>query len=192
MWHGAGAMSVDPVPVLRQRVLEAMRGAFGDAAAAIDPAIHRSDHADYQADAALALARQVKRNPREVAQAIVERLPADDLIGEAVVSGPGFINLALHPQALAGCLDRMLADARLGVPAVATPETVVVDYSAPNIAKEMHIGHLRTTVIGDALVRLLEFVGHTVMEDWLYERLREIRRERLRDQDIPNRPANVA
>ena len=148
-----------------------MRGAFGDAAAAIDPAIHRSDHADYQADAALALARQVKRNPREVAQAIVERLAADDLIGEAVVSGPGFINLALHPQALAGCLDRMLADARLGVPAVATPETVVVDYSAPNIAKEMHVGHLRSTIIGDAIVRLLAFQGHRVVRqnhvgDW--------------------------
>ncbi len=171
MWHGAGSMSVDPIPVLRERVRHAMRDAFGDIADAVDPAIHRSAHADYQADVALALARLVKRNPREVATALTERLPADDLLADASVSGPGFVNLTLRADALAARLRTMLADPRLGVPAAAAPETVVVDYSAPNIAKEMHVGHLRSTIIGDAIVRLLAFQGHRVIRqnhvgDW--------------------------
>jgi arginyl-tRNA synthetase len=188
-------MSVDPVPVLRQLVREAIRGAYGDAAATVDPAIHRSDHADYQADAALALARQVKRNPREVAQAIAERLPPDDLVAEAAVSGPGFINLALRADALATRLDRMMADDRLGVPAAPAPETVVVDYSAPNIAKEMHVGHLRSTVIGDAIVRLLAFQGERVIRqnhvgDWGTPFGMLI--EHLRDEHAEGRSASVA
>ena len=188
-------MSVDPVPVLRQRVLEAIRGAYGDAAVAVDPAIHRSDHADYQADAALALARQVKRNPREVAQTIAERLPPDDLVAEASVSGPGFINLTLRADALGARLGRMLADDRLGVPAAVTPQTVVVDYSAPNIAKEMHVGHLRSTIIGDAIVRLLAFQGDHVIRqnhvgDWGTPFGMLI--EHLRDEHAEGRSASVA
>src|SRR5262245_17046714 len=165
------AMAVDLLPALRLRVRDAIRAAFGDEAAATDPAIHRSAHADYQADAALALARVVKRNPREVATALVERLGPDDTIAEAVVSGPGFVNLTISPAHLAAQLERMLADNLLGAPAAAPPETVVVDYSAPNVAKEMHVGHLRSTIIGDAIARLLEFQGHRVVRqnhigDW--------------------------
>jgi arginyl-tRNA synthetase len=190
-----GAMTVDPVPVLRQRVREAMRSAFGDAAAAVDPAIHRSNHADYQADAALALARQVKRNPREVGEAIAERLPPDDLVAEAAVSGPGFVNLTLRADALDTRLSHMLADDRLGVPAAVAPETVVVDYSAPNIAKEMHVGHLRSTIIGDAIVRLLAFLGHHVIRqnhvgDWGTPFGMLI--EHLRDEHLEGRTAGVS
>ena len=195
MWHGAGAMSVDPVPALRHRMRRAMLGAYGDAAAATDPAIHRSSHADYQADAALALARQVRRSPRDVATALVERLPPDDVLEDAVVSGPGFVNLRLRADALSALLGRMLADDRLGVEAVAAAETVVVDYSAPNIAKEMHVGHLRSTIIGDAVVRLLELLGHRVIRqnhvgDWGTPF--GILIEHLRDEHAEGRASGVA
>src|SRR5262249_2657011 len=167
----ARAMSVDLVSALRDRVREAIRQAFGDEAAAVDPAIHRSAHADYQADAALALARPLKRSPRGVATALVARLPPDDLIAEAVLSGPGFVNLTVNAEHLGRELRRMLVGDRLGVAPAERPETVVVDYSAPNVAKEMHVGHLRSTIIGDAIVRLLEFEGHHVIRqnhvgDW--------------------------
>jgi arginyl-tRNA synthetase len=164
-------MPVDVLPALRRRVEDAIRDAFGDAAAAVDPAIHRSTHADYQADAALALARVVKQSPRAVATALAQRLQPDDVIAEAVVSGPAFLNLTLRAEYLAAELGRMLADPQLGIPPASPPETVVVDYSAPNVAKEMHVGHLRSTIIGDAIVRLLEFEGHRVIRqnhvgDW--------------------------
>src|SRR5438309_1686729 len=108
--------TVDPQFPLRQRLEGAIRSAYGDDVAAIDPMIHRSAHADYQADVALALGKKLKKNPREVAAAIVERLPADDVIAQAVVSGPGFINLTLHARFLAQALEAMLRDERQGVP----------------------------------------------------------------------------
>jgi arginyl-tRNA synthetase len=167
----AHEVAIDLLSALRTRIEAAVRAALGDEAAAQDPAIHRSQHADYQADVAMALGRKLKRPPREVAAAIVDRLPADDVIATAAVSGPGFINLTLQPEHLGAALSRMRADDRLGVPPVAAPQTVVVDYSGPNVAKEMHVGHLRSTIIGDAIVRLLEFQGHRVIRvnhigDW--------------------------
>ncbi len=107
-----------------------------------------------------------------MAGAIAAALPADQVIAGAAVSGPGFINLSLQPDFLAGELQRMLADPPAGLAGRRrAPQTVVVDYSAPNVAKEMHVGHLRPTIIGDALVRLLEFQGHRVIRqnhigDW--------------------------
>ena len=171
MWHAAKAMRVDLVPALHQRVRDAIDRTFAVEGAGIDPAIHRSDHADYQADVALALARPLRKSPREVATALVERLAPDDVIAEAVVSGPGFINLIVRAEHLDAELGRMLADDRLGVPPAERPDTVVVDYSAPNVAKEMLVHHLRSTIIGDAIVRLLEFEGHRVVRqnhvgDW--------------------------
>ncbi len=167
----AREMPVDLLPALRHRVQHAIRDAFGDDAATVDPAIHRSAHADYQADAALALARTLERTPREVAAALARRLQPDDVLAGTVVSGPGFLNLTLRPEHLAAELRRMLADPHLGISIASPPETVVVDYSAPNVAKEMHVGHLRSTIIGDAIVRLLEFQGHRVIRqnhvgDW--------------------------
>ncbi|MER7457871.1 arginine--tRNA ligase [Micromonospora sp. NPDC126480] len=137
----------------------------------VDPAVRRSQHADFQSDAALPLARRLGRAPREVA---AEALAGADLAGlcaAAEVSGPGFVNLTVADTALGGLVSGMAADQRLGVPVSDRPETVVVDYSAPNVAKEMHVGHLRSTVIGDAATRLLEWRGHRVVRanhlgDW--------------------------
>ncbi|MFU8876117.1 arginine--tRNA ligase [Micromonospora sp. SL4-19] len=141
------------------------------AGAPVDPVVRRSQHADFQSDAALALARRLGRPPRSIAAEVLERAEVNDLCAEAEVSGPGFINLTVADRALGGLVSALAADPRLGVPVVAEPETVVVDYSAPNVAKEMHVGHLRSTVIGDAAARLLEWLGHRVVRanhlgDW--------------------------
>src|SRR5262249_57837314 len=129
---------VDLAPALRARATAAVRAAFGAEAASTDPAVHRSDHADYQADVALALARPLKRSPRDVATALLAHLPADDVVAEAEVSGPGFINLTVRAEHLGRALDHMLADERLAVPAASPPETVVVDYSAPTLPQQTH------------------------------------------------------
>ena len=165
--------AIDPLVPLRERVLTAARAAFGEAAAQLDAALHRSQHADYQADLALALARQVKKNPREVAAEVAAHLVPDDLLERVEVSGPGFLNLTLRGEYLAAAVARMRDDpeGRLAVPRAAVAQTVVIDYSGPNVAKEMHVGHLRSTIIGDSIARLLEWQGHRVIRrnhvgDW--------------------------
>ncbi|MEU2610588.1 arginine--tRNA ligase [Micromonospora sp. NPDC007271] len=137
----------------------------------VDPVVRRSQRADFQSDAALALARRLGRPPRAIAAEVLERAELADLCAAAEVSGPGFLNLTVADGALGGLVSALATDPRLGVPETAAPETVVVDYSAPNVAKEMHVGHLRSTVIGDAAARLLEWLGHRVIRanhlgDW--------------------------
>jgi arginyl-tRNA synthetase len=162
---------IDPLIHLRQRVAAAVTAAFGDAGVATDSLVHRSAHADYQSDAAMALAQRLERKPRDIAAALVGRMACDSVLESAVVSGPGFINLTLRAEYLSDELARMIADERLGAGEPALQETVVIDYSSPNLAKEMHVGHLRSTLIGDALARTLEFLGHRVIRqnhigDW--------------------------
>jgi arginyl-tRNA synthetase len=132
----------------------------------VDPAVRRSQHADFQSGAALPLARELGRPPREIAARVAAEA---DLAGLATaeVSGPGFVNLTLSDAFLAAAV----TGATLQPPPPAEPRTVVVDYSAPNVAKEMHVGNLRSTVIGDAAARILEWSGHTVIRanhlgDW--------------------------
>lgn len=132
------------------------------AGAPVDPAVRRSQHADFQADGALALARKLGRAPREVAAEVLRSVDLSDLVESAEIAGPGFINIRLAAAALERLLATVGGDERLGVSIVDARETVVIDYSAPNVAKEMHVGHLRSTVIGDAAARLLSWLGHDV------------------------------
>jgi arginyl-tRNA synthetase len=154
---------IDLVGELSHRVQTALRDCFGDAAGAIVADIHRSDRADYQTDLALGLARRLRRDPRDIAAAMAEHLRPDAVLDAATVSGRGFINLMLRAQCLSRAVGNILADERLGVARPEHPYTVVVDYSSPNLAKEMHVGHLRSTIIGDALARVLVFLGHRVV-----------------------------
>jgi len=139
--------------------------AYGPDYADADPLIRPSSFGDLQSNAALPLAKKLGRAPRDIAAEIVGHLDVGDICEPPTVSGPGFINLTLRSQWIADAATALLADPRLGVPAVTEPQTVVVDYSSPNIAKAMHVGHLRTTIVGDAIVRVLEFAGHHVIRD---------------------------
>ena len=152
----------------------ALAGAPSDCPAVVSPSA-RKDFGDYQASGAMAAAKRLKTNPRQLAQRIADAALQDDAIRNLAekieVAGPGFINIHLNADFLARQLAAMASDDRLGMAAPTDPQTVVVDYSAPNLAKEMHVGHLRSTIIGDALVRVLEFLGHKVIRqnhvgDW--------------------------
>jgi arginyl-tRNA synthetase len=161
----------DPRDVLADLVQQALSAAFGTDYAGTDPVIRPSAFADYQSNVALPLARQLSRPPRELAGQIAAQLDLAGAIGQAQVSGPGFINLTLRDDWIGGQATATLADPRLGVPLADPGLKVVVDYSSPNVSKEMHVGHLRTTVVGDAVVRVLEHLGNTVVRanhlgDW--------------------------
>src|SRR5687767_363768 len=120
---------------------------------------------DYQANFAMSLGKQLGKPPRDVAQQVVAAAKLDDLCDKVEVAGPGFINLRLKDSWLSGHLQAAIGDERLGVAPAAKPRTYVVDYSSPNVAKPMHVGHIRSTVIGDALYRTLKFLGHRVISD---------------------------
>lgn len=152
-----------PSAVLRDRFQQAMVTAFGSDFRDADPVIRPSQYADFQANAPLALAKRLKRPPREVAAELVAALAADDVC-TVDISGPGFVNVTLREDWIAAEATRLAADERLGVPRQPC-DVVPIDYSAPNVAKEMHVGHLRTTVVGDALARTLEHLGHRVYRE---------------------------
>ena len=122
-------------------------------------------YGDYQSNAAMVLAKQVKANPRALAQQIVDKLDVSDLCEKTSIDGPGFLNFTLSAAALAQRLAVIVSDDKVGVPAVVQPKTIVVDFSAPNIAKPMHVGHIRSTFIGDSLARVARFIGHKVITD---------------------------
>jgi len=178
---------------LNGQLRAAMERAFPEAAQraraagqALDPQLapaSKPEFGDFQANGALPLAKPLGQPPRAIAQAIVAQLASEpafaQLCLEPVIAGPGFINLTLRPERLAAEVGARLADPRLGVPVGANQGAgqgvsagpVIVDFSSPNIAKEMHVGHLRSTIIGDCLARVLEFRGHSVLRlnhvgDW--------------------------
>jgi arginyl-tRNA synthetase len=167
---------------LQAQLLAAMQRAFPNAGQALDPQLapaSKPEFGDFQANGALPLAKPLGQPPRAIATAIVGQLTADPAFAalclEPQIAGPGFINLTLRPERLAAELQARIGDPRLGVPrlgvAGVAPTPVIVDFSSPNIAKEMHVGHLRSTIIGDALARVLEFRGHPVLRlnhvgDW--------------------------
>ena len=122
-------------------------------------------YGDYQSNAAMILAKQLKTNPRALAEQIKAALQVEDLCEKITVDGPGFLNLTLSAAALAQRLAVVVKDDHVGVPPVAQCKTIVVDFSAPNIAKPMHVGHIRSTFIGDSLARVARFIGHKVITD---------------------------
>jgi arginyl-tRNA synthetase len=135
-----------------------------DLLAAIKPAAN-AEHGDYQANCAMALAKALGQRPHDVAKALIAALPANEMLEEPTVAGPGFINLRLKPAFLARAVQTTAADPKLGVAPATKPLTYVIDLSGPNVAKPLHVGHLRSTIIGDALVRILRFFGHKVIGD---------------------------
>jgi arginyl-tRNA synthetase len=151
--------------VIEQRLIQAMQKAGLSGNPLVQTAA-RPEFGDYQANGIMALAKQAKRNPRELAQAVIDQLDAQDLVEPPEVAGPGFINLRLRASYIGTALR-----STSGIEPTAHPQRVVIDYSAPNLAKEMHVGHLRSTIIGDAIARVLAALGHHVIRqnhvgDW--------------------------
>ena len=169
-------MQLDPAAILRNRFSDAISRVYPQAAGQADALIapsKRGTPGDFQCNAAMALGKLVGQNPREVARAIVEAVDTGDLtesLGEGSIAGPGFINITLRAEALAGLLGA-LAGPELGLPPAAQPQKIVVDLCGVNLAKQMHVGNLRAMVIGDAVARTLERLGHEVVRqnhvgDW--------------------------
>ena len=160
---------------LHQTVEREAAAAFAAAGIADSPVVlqptKNAEHGDFQINGVMGAAKKAKQNPRELAQKVAEALADNAVIESAEVAGPGFINLRLHPEFLAQNIQTALNDARFGVAKTDKPQTVVIDYSSPNLAKEMHVGHLRSSIIGDSISRVLEFMGNTVIRqnhvgDW--------------------------
>ncbi|NMG08458.1 arginine--tRNA ligase [Brasilonema sp. UFV-L1] len=159
---------------LKVKLQKALNAAFGADYVNVDPMLVPASNpkfGDYQANVALVLAKQLGQQPRAIAQQIVDKLDVSDICKLPEVAGPGFINLKLKTEYLEAQLQVIQADPRLGVPPTQNPKRVIVDYPSPNIAKEMHVGHLRPAVIGDCLSRIIEFIGHDVQRishvgDW--------------------------
>ncbi|MEV1020314.1 arginine--tRNA ligase [Streptomyces sp. NPDC050264] len=143
---------------VNQRLSDALTSAHPETVG--DPLLRRSDRADFQANGILALAKKAKANPRELAAQVVEKIVNGELLKDVEVSGPGFLNVTVTDRAITETLAARAADGdRLGVPVKEHPGVTVIDYAQPNVAKEMHVGHLRSAVIGDALRAMLDFTG---------------------------------
>jgi arginyl-tRNA synthetase len=157
--------------LLSEKVSQAMiaAGAPADCEAQVRQSA-KIQFGDYQANGVMAVAKKLGMAPRQLAEQVLSHLSLDGIANKVEIAGPGFINIFLAPEFLASQVDAALKSDRLGV-TTPQPQTVVIDYSAPNVAKEMHVGHLRSTIIGDASVRTLEFLGHNVIRanhvgDW--------------------------
>jgi arginyl-tRNA synthetase len=159
---------------LKSKVQQALVAAFGTEFAETDPILVPASNpkfGDYQANLSLSLSKKMGKQPSAIAQEIVDQLDVSDICEAPEIAGPGFINLRLKTDYIEAQLNAIQADARLGVAKTQHPQREIVDFSSPNIAKEMHVGHLRSTIIGDSIARILEFIGHDVLRlnhvgDW--------------------------
>jgi arginyl-tRNA synthetase len=162
------------IAYLTNQLDRAIVAALGDDYAGTDPLLVLSSNpkfGDYQANMVMGLAKKLGQQPRQIAQSIVDNLDVAEVCEPPQIAGPGFINFTVKPSYLATQLQAMQLDERLGVPTAEKPQQVVIDFSSPNIAKEMHVGHLRSTILGDCIARVLEFRGHDVLRlnhvgDW--------------------------
>ena len=185
------------VELLKIKFNQALVAAFGEDFATIDPMVVASTNpkfGDYQCNLAMSLTKPLKSNPRAIATQIIDNLIIDEICETPEIAGPGFINLRLKTDYLQIQLQQILGDERLNIPKVNPKQKMIVDFSSPNIAKEMHVGHLRSTIIGDSIARVLEFQGHEVLRlnhvgDWgtqfgmLITYLREVYPEALTTAD---------
>jgi len=183
---------------LKSKFDKALVAAFGQNLAGTDPMVVPASNpkfGDYQCNVAMSLAKKLKDKPRAIATQIIDNLDITDFCLPPEIAGPGFINLSLKPEYLQTCLETIIKDERLNISPTKNPQRVVIDFSSPNIAKEMHVGHLRSTIIGDSLARVLEFQGHDVLRlnhvgDWgtqfgmLITYLREAFPEALTTADV--------
>jgi arginyl-tRNA synthetase len=159
---------------LKLQLTRALVAAFGTDYTNTDPILVAASNpkfGDYQANVALSLSKKLGKPPRIIAEEIVSKLDVSDICEPPEIAGPGFINLKLQTSYLEAQLNAIQVDDRLGIPTATTPQKQIVDFSSPNIAKEMHAGHLRSTIIGDSIARILEFCGHDVLRlnhvgDW--------------------------
>ncbi|MCU0536102.1 MAG: arginine--tRNA ligase [Hydrococcus sp. Prado102] len=159
---------------LNNRFREALIATFGNDFAEVDSLLFPASNpkfGDYQSNIALSLAKQLGQQPRAIAQQLIDNLNIADLCEKPEIAGAGFINLTLKPNYVETQLSKIQKDPRLGVETAKYPHKEIVDFSSPNIAKEMHVGHLRSTIIGDCIARILEFRGHDVLRlnhvgDW--------------------------
>ncbi len=158
---------MSPLELLKSRFAEALAGIADNPADYLDliRVSQNPKFGDYQANLAMPLAKKLGKNPRETAQLIIDKLRWDDILEPPEIAGPGFINLRFKTETLEQAVLETLADERLGVLKTDSPRTFVLDYSAPNVAKPMHVGHIRSTMIGNALNKILRFAGHRVISD---------------------------
>lgn len=178
---------------LKAKFQQALIAAFGSDYAEVDPMLVSASNpkfGDYQSNAALGLSKQLKQSPRAIAETIIQHLEIGEICLNPEIAGPGFINLTVKPEYLEKQINSIQRDTRLGILTTKNSQRVIVDFSSPNIAKEMHVGHLRSTIIGDCIARILEFQGEDVLRlnhvgDWgtqfgmLIAYLREVHPEAL-------------
>ena len=151
---------------LKSKFDQALVAAFGQDLAGTNSMIFPATNprfGDYQCNVAMSLAKKIKDKPRAIATQIIDNLDINDCCYPPKIAGPGFINLSLREEYIESCLQTIIKDEQLNVSPTKNPQRVVIDFSSPNIAKEMHVGHLRSTIIGDSLARVLEFQGHDVL-----------------------------
>ena len=193
----ASQFSEGVIAQLKNRFEQALTAAFGEELAGADPMLVPTSNpkfGDYQSNAPLALAKRLGKAPRAIAEELIQQLDVSEICLTPAIAGAGFINFTLKPEYLAARLSAFQIDDRLGVKVINEPKRTIVDFSSPNIAKEMHVGHLRSTIIGDCIARILEFQGHEVLRlnhvgDWgtqfgmLITYLREVCPEALTTAD---------